>query len=131
LTEPPRYSDVHAFREIIATVTGKGQVTIPAEVRQQWGTKTHQKIAFVLEEGGKLAVKVPRYPIIASIAARTRDIAARGALTFRCRQVRRAQILLAADGQEDAASIAKGVGRVRQTIYFTVCRRGFADGKFP
>ena len=38
------------------------------------------------------------------------------------REVRRAQILLAADRQEDAASIAKRVGRVRQTIYAIIQR---------
>lgn len=38
------------------------------------------------------------------------------------REVRRAQILLAADRQEDADSIAKRVGRVRQTIYALIQR---------
>ncbi len=37
------------MREIIATVTQRGQVTIPAEVRRLLGTKARDKVAFQIE----------------------------------------------------------------------------------
>lgn len=54
------------MREISATVTGKGQVTIPVEVRRLLRIEKNQKIAFVVEPKGKISVKLPRYPTIAS-----------------------------------------------------------------
>ena len=55
------------MKEIIATITSKGQVTIPAEVRNYLGLKTNDKIAFVIDEEGTVKLRVPRYPDIASI----------------------------------------------------------------
>jgi antitoxin PrlF len=55
------------MREIVSTITSKGQVTIPAEVRQHLGVKTNDKIAFVIDEEGAVHVKVPRYPNIRSL----------------------------------------------------------------
>ncbi len=40
------------MKEIISTVTSKGQVTIPAEVRKYLGIKTNDKIAFVIDQKG-------------------------------------------------------------------------------
>jgi AbrB family looped-hinge helix DNA binding protein len=39
-----------AMREIITTVTERGQVTIPAEVRRRLGIKPHDKVAFAIDE---------------------------------------------------------------------------------
>jgi AbrB family looped-hinge helix DNA binding protein len=39
------------MREIDATITSQGQVTIPAEVRQHLGLKKHGKVTFIIEEG--------------------------------------------------------------------------------
>ncbi len=55
------------MKEIVSTITSKGQVTIPAEVREYLGIKTHDKIAFVLDEEGIVRLRVPRYPNIASL----------------------------------------------------------------
>jgi antitoxin PrlF len=38
-------------RTFYATVTSKGQVTIPVEVRRALGIKIHDKVAFVSENG--------------------------------------------------------------------------------
>lgn len=38
------------MKEIISTVTSKGQVTIPAEVREYLGIKTNDKIVFVIDQ---------------------------------------------------------------------------------
>ena len=40
-----------------ATLTSKGQVTIPVEVRQRMGLDTGDRIEFVLLENGEYAIK--------------------------------------------------------------------------
>jgi antitoxin PrlF len=39
------------MKESLATITSKGQVTIPAEVRKALGLKPRDKIAFLLDQG--------------------------------------------------------------------------------
>jgi antitoxin PrlF len=55
------------MKEIISTITSKGQVTIPAEVRKYLGIKTNDKIGFVIDDEGVVRIRVPRYPTIASL----------------------------------------------------------------
>lgn len=55
------------MKEIISTITSKGQVTIPAEVRRYLGVATNDKIAFVIDDQGTVRLRVPRYPTIASL----------------------------------------------------------------
>jgi antitoxin PrlF len=55
------------MKEIISTITSKGQVTIPVEVRNYLGIKTNDKIAFVIDSEGIVRIRVPRYPDIASL----------------------------------------------------------------
>jgi AbrB family looped-hinge helix DNA binding protein len=55
------------MKEIVMTMTSKGQVTIPAQVRHHLGLKRNQKIALVIEDEGTVRLKVPRYPTVASI----------------------------------------------------------------
>ena len=38
------------MKEILATITSKGQVTLPAEVRKILGLKSGDKIAFTVED---------------------------------------------------------------------------------
>lgn len=38
------------MKELLASVTSKGQVTIPAEVRRLLGVEPHDKVAFIVEE---------------------------------------------------------------------------------
>lgn len=40
------------MKELIASVTERGQVTIPAEVRRRLGIKPHDKIVFAITEDG-------------------------------------------------------------------------------
>jgi antitoxin PrlF len=54
-------------QEIISTITSKGQVTIPAEVRRHLGVDTHDKIAFVLDDDGAVRLSVPHFPTIDSL----------------------------------------------------------------
>src|SRR5947208_15180430 len=55
------------MKEIISTITSKGRVTIPAEVRNYLGLKTNDKVAFVIDSEGTVQLRVPRYPTIASL----------------------------------------------------------------
>lgn len=38
------------MKELLATVTTKGQVTMPLEVRRRLGVAAHDKVAFVLDD---------------------------------------------------------------------------------
>jgi AbrB family looped-hinge helix DNA binding protein len=58
------------MREILMTVTSKGQVTIPAEVRRLLGIKKRRKVAFVIEDKGEVRLQVPRYGDIDSIVGK-------------------------------------------------------------
>src|SRR5438034_6877506 len=54
-------------REVYSTVTSKGQVTIPVEVRKHLGVGTNKRIAFVIKADGGVEVKAPKYPTLASL----------------------------------------------------------------
>ena len=58
------------MKEILMTVTTKGQVTIPAEVRRILGIKKNRKVAFVIADQGEVKLQVPRYGDIDSIVGR-------------------------------------------------------------
>jgi AbrB family looped-hinge helix DNA binding protein len=45
------------MREIVSRITRKGQVAIPAEVRRHLGVGAPDKVAFVLEDEGKVALR--------------------------------------------------------------------------
>lgn len=56
-----------ASKEIVSTVTGKGQVTVPSEVRKHLGIDINDKIAFIIEADGDVKVTQVRYPDIQSL----------------------------------------------------------------
>lgn len=53
------------MKEIISTITSKGQITIPVEVRRHLGVDTADKVAFVFEDDGKVEMRPARYTIAA------------------------------------------------------------------
>ena len=53
--------------ELLATVTSKGQVTVPAPVRRHLGLEPSDKIAFVIEPDGTVRVRAPRFPTLDSL----------------------------------------------------------------
>ena len=55
------------MKEIISTITSKGQVTIPAEIRRHLGLKKSDKISFVIEPEGDVRLRVPSYPSVTSL----------------------------------------------------------------
>ena len=48
------------MKEIVASVTRKGQVTIPVEVRKRLGVSAPGKVAFVMEGEGSAAIRPAR-----------------------------------------------------------------------
>ncbi len=58
------------MKRILMTVTSKGQVTIPVEVRRVLGIKKNQKVAFVIEDEGEVKMQAPRYGDIDSIVGK-------------------------------------------------------------
>ncbi len=55
------------MRELMATITSKGQVTIPIEIRRHLGLEVGEKVAFVIEDEGGVRLALPRYPTIDSL----------------------------------------------------------------
>lgn len=49
------------MREITSTVSSKGQVTIPAEIRKHLDIKEGDKLSFVIEDDGSVRVIAPHY----------------------------------------------------------------------
>jgi len=56
------------MKEIVSTVTSKGQVTIPVEVRKHLRLSRGAKLSFVIEDEGTVQLRVPKYSNVASIA---------------------------------------------------------------
>jgi len=55
------------MKEVLSTVTSKGQVTIPIEVRRELQIEPGDKLAFVIGELGKVELRPASYPTIASL----------------------------------------------------------------
>lgn len=55
------------MKEIVSTVTSKGQVTIPVEVREYLGIKTNDKVAFVIDQDGVVRLRVLQYSSVAAL----------------------------------------------------------------
>jgi AbrB family looped-hinge helix DNA binding protein len=56
------------MREILSTVTSKGQVTIPAEIRKKLQLDKGDKLSFVITDEGSIELRVPTYSTVASLA---------------------------------------------------------------
>ena len=59
----------------VATVTSRGQVTIPKEIRDELGIKPHDKIRFVVENG---YAKLTRYLTLEEMAGSLPSLASLG-----------------------------------------------------
>lgn len=51
------------MRELISTITGKGQVTIPKTIRRQLGVERSDKVAFILHDSGLIELRPARYTL--------------------------------------------------------------------
>ena len=56
------------MKQILSTVSARGQVTIPAEVRRHLGVRANEKIAFVIGAHGRVELSRPKYSSIESLA---------------------------------------------------------------
>lgn len=56
------------MKEIVSTVTSKGQITIPMEVRRHLGIGEGDKVVFVIDDDGLVHLRRVKYPTIASIS---------------------------------------------------------------
>jgi antitoxin PrlF len=61
------------MKEIVSTLTSKGQVTIPAEVRRYLGVAQGDKLSFVIDDTGTVGLRVTSYPTVASLRERVWD----------------------------------------------------------
>jgi AbrB family looped-hinge helix DNA binding protein len=57
-------------KEIVSTITSKGRVTIPAEVRRYLGVASGDTISFVITDSGAVELKVTSFPTVASLRER-------------------------------------------------------------
>ncbi|MBS7644206.1 AbrB/MazE/SpoVT family DNA-binding domain-containing protein [Candidatus Bathyarchaeota archaeon] len=55
------------------TVTSKGTVTIPAEVRRKYGIRKGSKVEFIETEEGILIVPIPRFEELFGVDREYRD----------------------------------------------------------
>ena len=51
------------MKELVSTMTSKGQVTIPAEIRKYLGIGAATKVAFVINGDGEVVVRPARYTL--------------------------------------------------------------------
>ena len=51
------------MRQFVSNVTSKGQVTIPAAIRKHLGVGTPDKITFVVEDDGHVALQPAKFTI--------------------------------------------------------------------
>jgi AbrB family looped-hinge helix DNA binding protein len=49
--------------EIVTTMTQRGQVTVPAEVRRLLGLKPKDKVAFEVGEDGRVIIRRPKFTL--------------------------------------------------------------------
>jgi antitoxin PrlF len=55
------------MKEHVATVTGKGQVTISAKIRSHLGVSERDKLAFVIDDEGRVHVEKLAFPNVDSV----------------------------------------------------------------
>ena len=54
-------------RKYVGTVSVRGQVTVPADIRRALGVLDGGKVTFVIREGGAVELKVPEFPNVESL----------------------------------------------------------------
>lgn len=63
------------MKEITSTITSKGQLTVPLEIRKLLGLKERDKVAFVIEDDQTIRFRPVKYPNVRSLlgTARSKD----------------------------------------------------------
>jgi antitoxin PrlF len=60
---------------LTATLTSKGQITVPAAVRRRLGLRRGDTLAFVFDADGTVRLEVPRYATLESLAGAAGSLA--------------------------------------------------------
>lgn len=55
------------MKEFVATITSKGQITIPIAVRRYLGVSERDKVTFVIDDDGRVRVEPLEFPDVDSI----------------------------------------------------------------
>lgn len=55
------------MKQLMSTLTSKGQITLPVEVRRHLGVAEGDKILFILDDNGAVRMEVPRYTTLESL----------------------------------------------------------------
>ncbi len=55
------------MKEIVATITSKGQLTLPKAICNQLGVGPHDRVVFKVDDSGVVRVEPVRYPTVASL----------------------------------------------------------------
>ncbi len=55
------------MKEVVSTITSKGQVTLPVEVRRHLGVGATDKTAFVISDEGQVHLRAARYATVESL----------------------------------------------------------------
>lgn len=55
-------------KQLVTTLSSKGQVTLPIEVRKHLGLDANDKVAFVIDPNGAVQVTPAKYPDIKSLS---------------------------------------------------------------
>lgn len=58
------------MKEIVSTITSKGQVTIPAEIRKRLNLHQGDRLSFLVADDGTVTLAMPAYPTVASLRGR-------------------------------------------------------------
>lgn len=53
--------------QAVSTITSKGQITIPTDIRKYLGVDKSDKVAFVVESQGQVVMAAHKYPNIESL----------------------------------------------------------------
>lgn len=51
------------MRKYVSTITQRGQVTLPAEVRRRLGVKPTDRVEFIIEDDDRVTVKPVKYTL--------------------------------------------------------------------
>ena len=51
------------MKELISTISSKGQVTIPVDVRRRLGVEASDKVAFVIADSGTVELRPVRFRV--------------------------------------------------------------------
>lgn len=70
------------MREIVSSITSKGQVTIPVEIRRHLGVGASDKVAFVLTDSGTVEMRPARFTL-ESVFGSVPPLAGRDTADFR------------------------------------------------